>query len=307
MPIVSAATATEAERYSPSLELDQHFLSSRAKVEEAAPVLVVEPNTVGRSVLLGGLSIVALSRKGWANWMVSRCRMAREQDAPRPFVVFSANGQVIALNVRDAHVRTLMAQADAIDADGQWIVHASRLLTKTSLPERAATTDLFHDAAEAAMEAGLRFYFLGATQKNIVKAVETIRATYPNLTISGYRNGYFTNEQELEVCKNIVEAQTDVLWIGLGTPLQEAFVIRNRNNLAGVGWIKTCGGLFDHLQPTSKRAPMWMQKTGLEWLYRTLREPRKFFWRYASTNGFALWLLITQTRDLQSIRTDAKP
>jgi exopolysaccharide biosynthesis WecB/TagA/CpsF family protein len=79
-------------------------------------------------------------------------------------------------------------------------------------------------------------------------------------------------------------------------PRQEAFVVRNRERLRGVGWIKTCGGLFDYFLPTSRRAPQWMQKAGIEWLFRGAREPQKYLWRYATTNGTALWLLLTRTR-----------
>jgi exopolysaccharide biosynthesis WecB/TagA/CpsF family protein len=248
------------------------------------------------AITVGGLPIRPLTRSAWSRLMVSTCLAARAIPAARSFAVFSANGQVLALSHRDKSFRALLEQADALDADGQPLVIVSQLLLDTPLPERAATTDLFHDAARAASVHGLRFYFLGATAENIEIAVAAISRQYPALQIAGWREGYFHETDEADICASIVAAWTDVLWVGLGVPRQEAFVVRNRDRLRGVGWIKTCGGLFDYFLPTSRRAPQWMQKAGIEWLFRGAREPRKYLWRYATTNGTALWLLLTRTR-----------
>lgn len=245
---------------------------------------------------VGGLPVLPLSRGEWTQLMVSTCLQARTAPKAACFVVFSANGQVLALSHRDSSYRALLDEADAIDADGQPMVIASQIFLGTPLPERAATTDLFHDAARSACANGLRFYFLGATAENIAIAVTAISHQYPSLQIAGWRDGYFGEPDEAAICSAIVAAGTDVLWVGLGVPSQESFVIRNRARLAGIGWVKTCGGLFDYFHPQSRRAPRWMQKAGLEWLFRLAREPRKYFWRYASTNGTALWLLLTRTR-----------
>jgi exopolysaccharide biosynthesis WecB/TagA/CpsF family protein len=250
-----------------------------------------------QKVCVGGAMIAPLSRAQWAAEMSRVCIAAREN--PRaPFVVFSVNGQVIAKRCLEPDYRALLEQADALDADGQPLVIASRLLTRTPLPERVATTDFFHDAAMLAEAQGLRFFFLGATPENIEVAVARIKTLYPKLAIAGYRNGYFTAGDEAAIIKQIVTAQTDVLWVGLGVPRQEAFVLRNRQALTGVGWVKTCGGLFDYFTPHVKRAPRWMQACALEWLFRSLQEPRKYLWRYLTTNPVALWMLLTRTRDV---------
>jgi exopolysaccharide biosynthesis WecB/TagA/CpsF family protein len=254
-----------------------------------------DPPTMPAPVTVGGLPITPLSRTGWAQLMVDVCLHARRRPGTPPFVVISANGQVLALAHRDAGFRAILDKAGAIDADGQPLVHASRIFARAPLPERCATTDLFHDAADAAAASGLSFYFLGATAENVGRAVAAVRAQHPRLAIAGFRNGYFGESEEAQICSDIVDAGTDVLWVGLGVPRQEAFVARNREALRGVGWIKTCGGLFDHMQPGSRRAPPWMQSAGLEWAFRAAREPRKLLWRYLTTNGTALWLLATRT------------
>jgi exopolysaccharide biosynthesis WecB/TagA/CpsF family protein len=247
-------------------------------------------------VLIGGLPITNLSREGWAACMVEVCQKRISEDMPK--VVFSANGQVVAECYRNKEVKALITKADYLDADGQPLVFASKLLTKTPLPERVATTDFFHNAAQAAEEAGLRFYFLGATKENNQIAVNAIQKLYPRLQIVGHRDGYFTQAQEPAIIQHIHTVKTDVLWVGLGVPRQEEFVIRNKQALRGVGWIKTCGGLFDYFNPKTKRAPAWMQKSGLEWLFRMINEPHKYAKRYIITNPIALWVLLTQTRSL---------
>jgi len=248
-------------------------------------------------VRVGGIVMTALSRAAWANKMKDICLVARGKKE-RPIVVFSANGQTLATYYRDKAFKALFAEADAVDADGQPAVIASRILTKTPLPERVATTDFFHNAASMAQESGLSFYFLAASQKNIEIAIHEIKLLYPKLNIVGYRNGYFTQEEEPAIAAEIVRLKSDVLWVGMGVPRQEDFVIRNLDALRGVGWVKTCGGLFDYFLNDVKRAPLWMHQLCLEWLFRMCQEPGKFARRYITTNGLALWLLITKTNDL---------
>lgn len=248
-------------------------------------------------VCVGGIVLTALSRIEWAEWMRKHCLANRLSSHDQPMVVFSANGQTIATCHKDKAFHSLITQADAVDVDGQPAVIASKLLTKTPLPERVATTDFFHDAAAMAQENGLNFYFLGATQESLDTAVAEIRKQYPALNIVGFRNGYFSIKDEPSIIDAILASKADVLWIGLGVPKQEEFVIRNRHNLKGIGWVKTCGGLFDHFSPDIKRAPKWMQKCCLEWFFRMLQEPSKFAYRYLTTNFVAAWLLLTKTHE----------
>lgn len=248
-------------------------------------------------ITVGGLPIGVLSRQQWCQAMLTYCKQATKSQK-RPFIVFSVNGQVVAKSSQDAEYRKMILQADALDADGQPLVWASRLLTRNPLPERVATTDLFGDAAKMAEANGLRFYLLGSNQKNLTIALTKIKSLYPNLIIAGHRNGYFKKHEEPSIVQHIQSVKTDVLWVGLGVPKQEEFVLRNRNALTGVSWIKTCGGLFDYFTPSIKRAPAWMQKLCLEWLFRTIQEPRKYFWRYFTTNSVAAWILLTRTKSI---------
>ena len=252
---------------------------------------------VTETVLIGGIPTLRANRQELTAKMVADCALARSGQMATPRVLVSSNGSVIARFHRDAAFRDLIMKADGVDADGQPLIIASRRFSKTPLTERVATTDFIHDAARAAAANGLRFYFLGAKPGIAQIAADHLRDLHPGLQIVGMRDGYFDPDEEDQICRDIVGLGADVLWVGLGSPAQESFAIRNREKLAGLGWIKTCGGLFDHYSGQISRAPMWMQKAGLEWLYRAIKEPGRLGPRYLATNLPALYHLITATSD----------
>jgi exopolysaccharide biosynthesis WecB/TagA/CpsF family protein len=259
-----------------------------------------------RTLLVGGVPTTRLTRSELAAVMLEDSRAARAGRKGYPRIVVSSNGAVIADFHRSAEFRSLILEADIVDADGMPLVMATQLLCAEPLKERVATTDFINDAAELASREGLKFYFLGAKPGVAEKAAQHFRALYPRLEIVGVRNGYFTQEDEAEICAEVVALKTDVMWVGLGSPLQEAFAHRNRERLSGIGWIRTCGGMFDHYSGKFKRAPRWMQVIGLEWLHRTINEPLRLSGRYFRTNLPALFYLVTQTTDSAPPLTDAK-
>jgi len=242
---------------------------------------------------IGGLPIALVDRQTSAWRMVDAALARRGRGAP-PQVVTSANGQVISLCARDPRLRALFLAADLIHADGAPLVFASRLKFSTPLPERVATTDLFHDVARVAERSGATFYLLGATADVIALAAHNVRKMYPDLKIVGFRDGYFAGHEE-EVVAEINAARPDILWVGMGVPHEQMFSLSWRARLTNVGLIKTSGGLFDFLSGHKSRAPQWMQSAGLEWLYRAAREPRRLLGRYLTTNPHALYLLLTES------------
>lgn len=243
---------------------------------------------------LGGLPIAAIDRARSADFMIDLALSRRGTGGAPPYVT-SANGQVLSMCAQDSTIRALFINADLIHADGMPLVFASRLRSAIALPERVATTDLYHDVAERAETAGASFYLLGATDDVIERAVERTRERYPRLRIAGYRSGYFPAAQENEVVAQINAAKPDILWIGMGVPAEQKFCLRNRIWLDHVGLIKTSGGLFDFVSGRNSRAPSWMQALGLEWVHRMAREPRRLAYRYLTTNPHALYLLLTNS------------
>jgi len=241
---------------------------------------------------LGGLPIAVIDRARSAEFMINMA-IARRGRGGRVLYVTSANGQVLSMCASDREVHALFAAADLIHADGAPLVFASRVTSEYALPERVATTDLFHDVAQRAQDAGASFYLLGATEKIIKRTVERVRERYPRLKIAGYRDGYFTADEEGQVVECINAAKPDILWVGMGVPAEQRFCVRNAVGLSQVGVIKTSGGLFDFVSGANPRAPGWMQSIGLEWAYRMAREPRRLAYRYLTTNPHALYLLLT--------------
>jgi exopolysaccharide biosynthesis WecB/TagA/CpsF family protein len=227
--------------------------------------------------------------------MIATALRHRDKACP-PQYVTSANGQVLSMCATDPDIRTLFEQADIIHADGEPMVKFSRLMCETSLPERVATTDLVHNTAKLALKQDITFYFLGGAQDVIEEAVANMQKAYPSLKFAGFRNGYISKDQEEQVLAEINEAAPDILWIGMGVPLEQSFIIRNRHKLTNVGVIKTSGGLFDFLSGRNKRAANWVQKWGLEWAYRAWLEPKRLVWRYLTTNPHAFLLLLTRSR-----------
>ncbi len=246
---------------------------------------------------IGGLPIVRLTRAQMAQLMLVDVAQVRSRARSLPRLLTSANGSVVAEYHRDAALRAAMDKMDLIDADGMPLVFASRIFCKHPLTERAATTDFLLDACAVAAQNQVRFFFLGARPGVAARAAEHLRYRFPDLQIAGTRNGYFKDVDLAEICRQVRDAGTDVLWLGLGTPRQEEVAVAMREMLGGVAWVRTCGGLFDHYGGGVSRAPYWMQVLGLEWLYRGAREPLRLGWRYLVTNPIAVYYLLTRTRD----------
>jgi N-acetylglucosaminyldiphosphoundecaprenol N-acetyl-beta-D-mannosaminyltransferase len=245
--------------------------------------------------MIGGLPIAVIGRMECARLMVDVAMARRHSPGPAP-VFTSANGQVLSLCEADEDIRGLFLEADLINADGMPLVFASQLLSDHKLPERVATSDLIYEVAEIAQGRGATFFLLGAATGVIERAVGHLHELYPRLNIVGWRNGYFNPEEEADMVAAINDARPDILWLGLGVPVEQKFAIRNRDRLGGVGLIKTSGGLFDFLSGKNRRAPDWMQAAGLEWAYRIYLEPKRLVGRYVRTNPHALFLLLTKTR-----------
>ncbi|MEI9990800.1 MAG: WecB/TagA/CpsF family glycosyltransferase [Rhizomicrobium sp.] len=243
--------------------------------------------------VVGGIKTACLTRAQLANLMVNDCFSAR-RTRRSPKLVFASNGHTIALVAMDAKFRKTFQAADIVHADGQPVVIASRLFANAAVPERSATTDFIHDAAKTAAAQGLKVFLLGASETVNAQCAEILRFTYPDLRIAGRRNGYFRRDEEAAICEEINRSGADIVFVGLGAPLEYDFCVRNKHRLRA-GWVVTCGGCYNFVTGDYKRAPDWMQTYSLEWLYRVMREPKRLFWRYAVTNPLALFFMLTRT------------
>jgi N-acetylglucosaminyldiphosphoundecaprenol N-acetyl-beta-D-mannosaminyltransferase len=245
-------------------------------------------------ITVGGLRMAALDLEATADFMIEATDPRHR--IGRPLFLTSANGEVLARCSTEPQTERLFRAADLINADGQPLVAASKLQSWFPLPERVATTDLFHIVARKAEAAGRTFYMLGASEEENATAVRKVQNLYPNLKIVGYSHGYLRGDALRAKVEEINALAPDYLWVALGVPSEQAFVEEYTPLLTNVGVIKTSGGLFNFLSGSRSRAPQWMQKVGLEWAWRTWLEPRRLFWRYLTTNPRAIYLLFSRNR-----------
>jgi N-acetylglucosaminyldiphosphoundecaprenol N-acetyl-beta-D-mannosaminyltransferase len=197
--------------------------------------------------------------------------------------------QHVALNVaklvRSSHDPLLkhdLETADFVGIDGMGIVIGLGLAGMKGA-ERVAGIDLMMALLARCAKEGLRPYFLGATPEVLARAIEVAKDRFAGLQFAGAQDGYFSENEEQDVVSAIRQSGADCLFVGMPTPQKERFLARYRDEL-GIPFILGVGGSFDVLAGQVRRAPVWMQKMGLEWLHRVLEEPRRMWKRYATTN-----------------------
>jgi len=194
------------------------------------------------------------------------------------------------VNMRaDAGLREAVNGCDIINIDGMGVVWGARTLG-IDVPERVAGVDLFFSLLAMASKRGDSVFFLGAREDVVNEATRRIRKRYPALEIAGWHHGYFWDDEET-VVRQIANSGATMLFVAITSPKKEQFIHRWRDRL-GVKFAMGVGGTFDIVGGKTKRAPVWMQRVGLEWLFRVIQEPRRMWKRYLVTNiKFALLLL----------------
>ena len=199
--------------------------------------------------------------------------------------------KLVAAN-RDDTLKSVLLDADLVTADGMSVVWASRVLGR-ALKERVAGIDLFERLVERASIMGLTVYFLGAREESVRGTAELFAKRYPALRIAGFRNGYFEASDSRTVCEAIKQSSADLLFVAMGSPRQESWIASNLA-LTGARFALGVGGSFDHLGGHARRAPRWMQRSGLEWLHRLAQEPRRLWRRYLVGNSAFIWLVMRE-------------
>ena len=213
-------------------------------------------------------------------------------DGATPAYIAVVNAAKLVSARRNNELRRALMGADLITADGMSVVWASRLLG-SPLKERVTGIDMFERLIGHAARRSASVYLLGGRDEAVGRIVKRFRGEYPNLKVAGYRNGYFTAAEADEVVEQIKQSGAELLFVAMGSPRQEIWIA---SNLAATGarFALGVGGAFDHLSGLSRRAPRWMQQTGMEWLYRLLSEPRRLWRRYLIGNVVFTWLVAKQ-------------
>lgn len=203
----------------------------------------------------------------------------------------AANAAKLVNMRREPGLREALLSCDIINADGMSVVFAARLLRRP-LPGRVAGIDLFLRMAALAAERGDPIFLLGGEPVIAESAAQALQAREPRLRIAGWHHGYIWDD-EAAIARKIRESGATMLFVGISSPKKEMFIHRWRREL-GVRFVMGVGGAFDILAGKTRRSPLWMQRAGLEWLFRLILEPRRLWRRYLVTNVLFVWLLLKE-------------
>lgn len=220
----------------------------------------------------------------------------------RSHYVVTANVDFLAVARRDLELQHILLNAHLVLCDGTPLVWASRLFGNP-LPERVAGADVVPELIRVAAEKKYRLFFLGATEESNTQAIARLRAQFPDLEI-GHYSPPFRPLHELdnaEIIRRIRAAKPDLLFVAFGCPKAEKWLATHYAEL-GVPVAIGVGATIDFLAGRVKRAPLWMQHGGVEWIYRLCQEPRRLFQRYATDLWFFGRAVVRQcwTMKLQS-------
>lgn len=199
----------------------------------------------------------------------------------RPHYIATANVDFLAHAQHDAELRRILLNANLVLCDGTPLVWASRLLGNP-LPERVAGSDLMPHLLDAAARKKYRLFFLGATAEANEQAAANVRTQFADVIIAGHYSPPFRPLAEMdneEIARRIRAARPDILFVAFGCPKAEKWIAMNYRAL-GVPVTIGVGATIDFLAGRVRRAPVWMRRAGVEWVFRLWQEPRRLFKRY---------------------------
>jgi N-acetylglucosaminyldiphosphoundecaprenol N-acetyl-beta-D-mannosaminyltransferase len=190
-----------------------------------------------------------------------------------PHMVATANAEMVMAAGRDPELASILDGAALVVPDGAGVVWAARHLGRP-VPERVAGFDLAQALLARAAAEGWRVFFFGGVPGIAARASEVAAAKWPGLVVAGVRDGYFAPEEAADIAAAIRESRPHILLAALGVPKQEKWLAAHGETLS-VPVAMGVGGTFDVMAGVTSRAPLWMQRSGLEWLYRLGCEPRR--------------------------------
>lgn len=187
--------------------------------------------------------------------------------------VITANPIMVMNALKHQSIMKVMHQADLIVADGAGVIWAAQQANEP-IVERIAGIELIHELLSAGEKRHWKVYILGTDEQTIATAAEILQLKYPQIRMVGYRDGFFTAEEDKQVIEEINRLKPDLLFVARGAHNQEPWIAQHRSAIEAK-LIMGVGGSFDVISGKLKRAPKWMQQAKLEWLFRLLQEPKR--------------------------------
>ena len=200
----------------------------------------------------------------------------------------TVNVSILMMMRSNQRLQQFVDRAALVVADGQPLVWCSRWLGQ-GLPERVTGVDLVDALCQRAAASGKRVFLLGSQHDTVETLASRLRSRHRNLQID-FSDGYFRGDESEARVALINASGADILFVGMGVPRQEYFLEDNWERLK-VGLAIPVGGSFEVLAGQRLRAPRWVQRVGMEWLFRLVQEPRRLFARYVVTNTQFVWFL----------------
>jgi N-acetylglucosaminyldiphosphoundecaprenol N-acetyl-beta-D-mannosaminyltransferase len=204
----------------------------------------------------------------------------------------AVNAAKIVNALKSDALRESIVDCDIINADGKAIVWASKLLNQP-LPERVAGIDLMQRLVYLASKRNYKIFFFGGKEEVVRKVVDKYSNLYGQQIIAGFRNGYYTQEEEGNIASEIGSSGADILFVAITSPKKEIF-LNTYSSKIKVPFTMGVGGSFDVVAGLVKRAPLWMQNSGLEWFFRVIQEPTRLWKRYLVTNSAFIYLILRE-------------
>lgn len=209
----------------------------------------------------------------------------------KSYIVTVNPEKVIKAN-KDKSLKKILNEAKYQIPDGVGIIYASRI-KKGKIKSRITGIDTMDMICALCNDEKFKIFMYGAEEEVIEKAKTNLEKKYKNINICGYINGY--EKDTKTIIKKINDSRADVLFVALGSPKQELFISKNIDNI-NCKILLGVGGSFDVISGKKKRAPKWMQKKGLEWLYRLIKEPKRFF-RQTKIVSFIFEVILEKNKD----------
>ena len=207
--------------------------------------------------------------------------------------IYTPNPEIVMAGYNNPAFLEILNRADLCTADGIGVVYASRML-KDPVPERVAGFDLSSKLIEAVSDGSRSLYFFGGKPGVAELAIRNLTEKYPALSVCGFSDGYFDEAKEQQIIEDIKAKKPDILFVCLGAPKQEKWIAEHKDEL-GAKLLLGVGGSLDVWAGTVERAPEKYQKAGLEWFYRLLKQPSRFF-RMMALPKFGLTVLFKGKR-----------
>lgn len=203
-----------------------------------------------------------------------------------------------------------LLKGDVLIPDGSSIVIACKWLNTPERPmERCAGWDLFQSEMDKLNKKGGKCFFMGSSEEVLLLIKHKAATVYPNIIVETYSPPYktvFSEEDNKNIIDAINRADPDLLWIGMTAPKQEKWTYQHWKELDIHCHVGTIGAVFDFFAGTVKRAPIWWQEHGLEWLYRLIKEPKRMWRRYIIGNTLFLWYIAKEKFQTNNNKTKTR-